>query len=195
MNMDNTAIDYEALEKERSYAIEGEIKDRLKQRSWGRSDGLSHVVLRLVTDENYEMAADQLQLYIESKRDYPNFQSRAPQYIRHCKDLINAIKTKRDFPGLTMMSLSKRQEIYDHVLGHFEELKSYLKYLERLERDYKLQDVRSTAWVLRAFMNCAMFVFLFAMFRELIGLGTSFEAVVDKIVTDLSQFVLDLFGF
>ncbi|NJL24682.1 MAG: hypothetical protein HC902_05615 [Calothrix sp. SM1_5_4] len=92
-------------------------------------------VLALVAQENYDRAKEDLQDYIDLKGSYPAFQGRVRRYVEHCTDLIQAIQTKRDFPGWASLSLSKQQEIHEKVLEHYEELKQNLKHIEKIERD------------------------------------------------------------
>lgn len=115
----------------------------------GRGDGLRRPVLTMVVTENYDGARDRMQAYVEELAQYPSFQERVERYVRHCGELIQAIQTKRNFPGLGSLSLSRQQEIHEKVLEHFEELKQNLKHVEQIERDHKLIDVRSTVWVLK----------------------------------------------
>lgn len=115
----------------------------------GRMDSVRAGVLGYVVAENYDRAKEELRAYVDHKEAYPAFQTRVERYVSHCCDLIQAIQTKRNFPGLASLSLSKQQELHERVLEHFEELKSNLKHIESVERDQKLTDVRSTVWVLK----------------------------------------------
>jgi hypothetical protein len=133
-----------------------EMQDDLRRKLYeaqkkdvGRGDGLRRPILSMVVGENYEGAKDRMQAYVEDLSQYPMFQERVDRYVRHCNELIQAIQTKRNFPGLAALSLSRQQEIHEKVLEHFEELKQNLKHIEQIERDHKLIDVRSTVWVLK----------------------------------------------
>ncbi len=86
----------------------------------GRGDGLRRPVLTMVVTENYDGAKDRMQAYVEDLSQYPSFQDRVERYMRHCGELIQAIQTKRNFPGLASLSLSLQQEIHEKVLEHFE---------------------------------------------------------------------------
>jgi hypothetical protein len=119
------------------------------QRDAGRIDSVRATVLGQVVSENYAHAKDDLKAYVEHKILYPAFQRRVERHVQHCCDLIQAIQTKREFPGLASLSLSKQQELHEKVLEHFEELKHNLKHIEKIERDHKLSDVRTTVWVLK----------------------------------------------
>ncbi len=115
----------------------------------GKGDQLSRSILSAVVAEDYDGAKNHLADYVAEKDSFPAFQERVQRYFQHCTELIQAIRTKRNFPGLATLSLSRQQEIHEKVMGHFEELKQNLKHVERIERDHKLVDVRSTVWVLQ----------------------------------------------
>lgn len=115
----------------------------------GRIDSVRQSVLASVASESYERAQEDLRGYVQFKANYPAFQVRVERHVEHCCDLIEAIKTKRNFPGMASLSLSKQQELHERVLEHFEELKQNLKHIEKVERDHKLTDVRATVWVLK----------------------------------------------
>ena len=192
------AVNYQALELERTSEIQEDIKKKLvlakNKEGYGRSDSLRNSVLTNVVHNNYEAALNELNYYVEFKSEYPNFQDRVQRYMDHCQDLIHAIDTKRNFPGLGALSLSKQQEIYERVLDHFEELKSYLKQIEQVERDVKLADVRSTVWFVKTLANAAIFILVVGFTLEVVnGLGSSFHSVLNEMTTKLTDLVFSLF--
>ena len=129
------------------------LKESQRKDASGRGDTLRSTVLTSVVMEDYERAKDEIVAYVDLKFQFPTFQQRVHRLVTHCRDLIEAIKTKRNFPGLTQLSLSKQQEIHEKVLEHFEDLKRHLRQVEKIEREHKLEDVRSTVWVLRAVVS------------------------------------------
>lgn len=191
------AVNYHILEHERTSEIQEDLKDKLvkskNSEGYNRPDSLRGSVLTSVVNGSYESALKELSFYVDYKSDYPNFQARAQRYVDHCTDLIHAIDTKRNFPGMSALSLSKQQEIHEKVLDHFEELKSYLKQIEQVERDVKLADVRSTVWFVKTCMNCAIFVLVIGFVMEVFsGLGSSFHTVMNDLTT---RFTNLLFSF
>jgi len=131
-------VNYEALEKDRFNQSRADLKEQLKavsERELGRYGGLRRTILGYVVGEKYDDAKVQLARYVESKSyDYPSLGSRAEKFVKHGVELIQAIQTKRNFPGMGSLSLSKQQELNERVLTHFEELKQTLKTIERAER-------------------------------------------------------------
>ena len=161
-----------------------------------RMNSLRTTVLSLVVTENYEGAREELESYIAAKSAYPGFQERAERYMRHCSELIHAVQTKRNFPGLASLSLAKQQEVHEKVLHHFDELKQNLKHIERVERDQKLTDLRSTVWVVRTAAQVGALIFVVAFLIDLkLGMFNSAISVVDTTVENASTWIVSLVGF
>ncbi len=154
---------------------------------------LRRSILGLVVGENYDQGKESLQSYVEDKYQFPAFQARVERYVQHCSELIQAIQTKRNFPGLATLSLSKQQEIHEKVIEHFEELKQNLKHIEKIERDHKLTDIRSTVWVLQSLSVAAGAVFATAFLVDLeAGLFSSLIYMVNYYVDIASTWVVGL---
>lgn len=154
---------------------------------------LRRSILGLIVGENYDQAKDAMHVYVEDKHQYPAFQSRVERYVQHCVELIHAIQTKRNFPGLATLSLSKQQEIHEKVLEHFEELKQNLKHIEKIERDHKLTDVRSTVWVMQSLSVTVFVIVLSAFLTDLrMGLFSSLVYMVNHYVDLASTWVVNL---
>src|SRR4051794_18267457 len=107
-------VTYEALEKDRFNQSREDLREKLRQVSegeMGRHGGLRRAILGYIVAEKYDQAKEELANYIEVKTvDYPSFGPRVEKFLRHSVELIQAIQTKRNFPGLGSLSLSKQQE-------------------------------------------------------------------------------------
>jgi len=159
-------------------------------------DSLSHGILGLVVREKYDRAKEELLAYVEAKNAYPVYQDRVRRYVNHCSDLVQAIEAKRTFPGLATLSLSKQQEVHEKVLEHFEELKQNLKHMERIERDCRLVDVRSTVWVLKSLSWTVALVVIAGIYLDLrSGTMSAFVTVVAKGIDDLSSWIVNHLPF
>lgn len=172
------------------------LQESQRNDSGGRMDTVRAAVMSAVVGEHYEGAKDELKNYVEFKTAYPGFQERAGRYVDHCCDLIEAIKIKRNFPGLASLSLAKQQEIHEKVLEHFEELKQNLKQIEKVEREHKINDMRSTVWVVKT----VSFVAAMLMFTALVidiraGYFSSFFTVADRTIDDASTWIVNLINF
>lgn len=191
-----TQVDYSQLEAERLANVDLELQRELEMRSKTTGGGhttLRQVVLRLVTDGNYPLAEEELKVYMQFRNDYPNFIYRSQKYVEHCKDLIQAISAKRSFRGMQTLSMAKQQEFHDKVLEHFDELKDYLKQIEMVEREVRLEDIRSTVWVVQVFSQCVLAIVALAFLLDINhGLATSFILVMDKLIDDGANWLINL---
>jgi ribosome-binding protein aMBF1 (putative translation factor) len=161
-----------------------------------RMNSLRSSVLGAVVSEDYDQAKEELKAYVDYKTNYPQFQERANRYVDHCSDLIQAIQTKRNFPGLASLSLAKQQAIHEKVLEHFEELKQNLKQIEKVEREHKVDDLRTTVWVLRAACHVTFAIFAAAFVIDMqSGLFSSFFQVTNVAVDDASTWLIKLINF
>jgi len=191
-------IDYEALEAEKSEEVRGDLTLQLKAKTneAGRIDSLKRTILSYVASESYDSAKENLEGYINFKTEFPLFQERSQRYKEHCMDLIQAIQLKRNFPGITSLSFAKQQEIHESVIQHFEELKMALNSIQKIERELKLEDLRSTTWFLKtlnySLLTVATVGFLVALKS---GLGQSFYLVVDRLTDQITTFLIELFPF
>ncbi len=147
--MDAKKIDFRALEEQRTQALRKELQTRLRSRQAGKDSTLRREVLSRVVDARYEEADLVLDEFVSLKRMYAVFINRGTPHVQHAKDLINAIRLKRDFPNLSQLPMTKQQEILDHAVSHFEELKMTLKMIEHISREEIVRDLRSTVWVIR----------------------------------------------
>jgi len=148
--LETKKIDYEALEQQRSLALQDQLKSRLKSRQVGKDSSLRQLVLASIVESKYDNASDVIDEFIALKDVYPSLRMRVTPHANHAKELINAIRLKRNFPNLSQLSMSKQQEILDHAVNHFDELKLTLKMIEHLTREEAVKDIRSTVWVVRA---------------------------------------------
>lgn len=137
-----------------------DLRKKMQESQRGETgrQGIRSAVLALVVSESYDSAREELEIYVEQQTAFPSFQERVARYVQHCRELIRAIETKRNFPGLTTLSLSKQQEIDERVLQHFDELKHNLRHIERVERDHRLTDLRSTVIALWSLSGTVAFV-------------------------------------
>ena len=144
----------------------------------GRPSSLRYRVLTLVINEDYEKAIKELKGFLEGGSEYPNFRIKIEKYVLHSVDLIHAIRTKRNFPGLTSLTRTKQQELKDRFREHFKELKFMLRKIEDCMEELRLNDVRSTTMVIQSFWLALVVVFVAGIVFELFyGLGHTFEVV------------------
>jgi hypothetical protein len=185
------------------YAHISEMQDELrrkleesKRKDLGRMDSLRSSILGLVVSENYQRATEEMVAYIDLKTLFPGFQDRVQRVVQHCSELIQAIQTKRNFPGLAALSLAKQQEIHERVLVHFEELKQHLRQIEMIEREFKLDDVRSTVWVVRSLVQGVTAIFLVGLALDIqAGVFNSAWMVTSQYLDGFSVWFVNLLHF
>lgn len=186
--------DYELFEKARTQVLDSRLQKTLESRASGKIDSLKHTILSYVSESDYEMAKSELDRYVDMQREYPVFKERAGRYIHHCKDVIEAISAKRDMPGLHTLPMSKQKEVLETVLGHFEELKHYLHKIEIIQKDAKIEDLRSTVLVIKAIAYSVFLVVGFYFMKSAAaGIWHSFEFVFDERMNQLINWIFDLF--
>ncbi len=146
----------------------------------GPADTLRYNVATFVVEEKYDRAIEELRGFLDAKSEFPQFKDRVERYVDHCVDLINAIKAKRKFPGASSLTMAKQQELKERFHQHFEELQQVLKNIERIHGQLKLDDIRSTVWVVRTLMTSVIVVFAIAFTLEAKrGLGATIIYQID----------------
>lgn len=167
-----------------------------KDKDVGAPDTMRHTILSLVTGENYDRAIGELKQYVASKHEYPQFKSRAERYAAYAGDLINAVRVKRSFPGMQHLSMSKQQELFDRAMEHFEDLKLTLKKIEQIDREVKIEDVRSTVMVIKALVYCICAIAALAFVLEVSrGILPSAWIVFDSAFGEATNWIFDKIGF
>jgi hypothetical protein len=141
-------------------------KIKVDRTDMGRADTLRYNILVYVVEENYERAIHELKNFMSLESAYPSFKKRIERYVNHAIDLVNAIKAKRRFPGVNSLTMAKQQEIVDRFHEHFAELQTVMKHIEKIERELKLEDIRSTILVIRALVNAGVAIAVAALVIE-----------------------------
>jgi hypothetical protein len=164
---------------------------QVDRREMGKADTLRFNVSTFVVEEDYERAIGALQEFLSSDFKYPNFKPKVERYIEHCIDLVNAIRAKRKFPGMNHMTMAKKQEINKKYKEHFNELQYVLRKVEQIQIGVKLDDLRSTAWVVKALFHGLFAVCLVALMLELgNGLFTTAVLVIDDFFLEITHWLM-----
>lgn len=158
----------------------------------GRPDTLRYNILTFVINEEYDRAIKTLKEFLESDSEYPNFKIKVERYLLHSIDLIYAIRTKRNFPGISSLTRTKQQELKDKFKEHFKELRFMMKKIEDCMEELRLNDVRSTHIVIKAFWLSVVVVFVAGLSFEVVnGMGHSFEIVFNDYLEATMQFLFN----
>lgn len=160
----------------------------------GRPNTIRYNVLTLVINEDYEKGIKVLKDFLEGGSEYPNFRSKTERYVLHGIDLIYAIRTKRNFPGLASLTRTKQQELKERFREHFKELKFVMRKIEECMEELRVHDARSTIMVVRSFALALTVVFIAGLVLDLFyGLGATIEVVASDYIDKSFNFILDKF--
>ncbi len=160
-----------------------------------RAEMVTHNILKLVSAEDYPRAIEQLKAFLELRPEYPQFKARSERYITYGIDLINGIKAKRNLASVKQLASAKQQELYDKALAHFDDLRKTLKKVERIEHEVKLEDIKSTIWVVKALGYCVFAILLFFFVVEISqGVLEGANVVADDVISDLVDKLFNSLG-
>lgn len=160
----------------------------------GKADTLRFNVLSYVVEENYDRAIETLTEFRNKDSEYPKFKEKTERYLEHCIDLINAIRAKRNFPGMKSLTMAKQQELGEKFMIHFRELQYTLQKIEKIQVDVRIDDVRSTVWIVKALMHSALAVAVVAFALDVSrGLFNTTLIVVDDIFQSLTTWIFGKF--
>lgn len=162
----------------------------------GGSEGsIQKLVLGFIVEEQYDDALQVLEQHIDSKPEYPDFKKRSERLIQYSIELVRAIKTKRSFPGWDALNMSKQKELFEKSLEHFDDLKTTLQKIETIETEVRMEDVRSTVWVIRVLVY-AVSALLFVVFvKEMTGgVLPAANTVLESTTNQMVDFAFDKLG-
>ena len=189
----DSKIDYQAMELQRTDALRERLRLQLRAREVGKNASLRRVVLRMVADGKYQDAIGVLDEYLELKSTFPQLRERSRLHVVHAKELVNAIRAKRNFPNLSQLAMSKQQEILDHAINHFEELKRTIRSIEGIVKDEAILDMRSTIWILRSLVYLTISIAAASFVMDFSGsMGKPFWAVFNDFVDTSFKYLANL---
>lgn len=162
----------------------------------GRADSLRYNVMTHVVQEEYDRAIEELRLFHSQDSEFPMLGGRVLGYTEHAIDLVNGIRTKRNFPGFKNLPVSKQQDLSDKFKEHFNELENVLRQIEIIQLEVRLDDMRSTVWVVRSVVIAVAAIVGVAFSIEVSsGLLATFLGVVDDGFLRTTIWLGSLIGF
>lgn len=190
------SVDTSAADQEKAKKAEAQIFDiKIDTSDLGRVDTLRYNILSWVLNDKYDVAIKELKDTLERPSEYPDFHKRTHRFINHAVDLIYAIKAKRNFSGINSLTRAKQQELREKFKEHFNELQYILRKVEKIERDIKIADMRSTIYIVRAFWIAGLSIVLAAFLLEVMrGLAHAGIAVFDDTLSKLVNWLFELMG-
>lgn len=163
---------------------------QIDRKDMGRADSLRFNVLTFVVEENYERAIQELKKFRDGDSEYPQFRERVERYIAHAVDLVNAIRAKRKFPGMSSLTMAKQQEINERFSQHFQELQYVLKRVEKIHQELRLEDARSTVLVVQSIVNSVFVIAIVAFALDVTGgLFNTAVFVVDDFLNTIVKYI------
>jgi hypothetical protein len=171
---------------------QADLEVRLSESISGRLDGLRYTILSLVVEGRYDTAIAEINFYANSEQKLQVFRTKAQRYLNHSEELIRAVESKIKFCQTRTITRSQKHQLYVMVMKHFHELTDSLKKIERIENDIRVNDLKSTVWVLKSFVMCTGFVIMFGMVRE--ALMTMYDPFM-VVINDSVEFIFRLLGF
>lgn len=158
----------------------------------GIPDTMRYNVLSMVVNEEYDRAIKVLKEFLEADSEYPNFRMKVEKYSLHAIDLIYAIRTKRNFPGMSDLTRTKQQELRDKFNEHFKELRFVMRKIEEYIEELRINDVRSTNMVVKSLWFSLVVVFCAGFFLEVIrNLGYTTEVVFNYYLDNLLDIIFN----
>lgn len=160
----------------------------------GQGDTLRFNVLSYVVEGNYDKAVHEIKSFLERDFEFPQMKERVERYLLHAVDLVNAIRAKRNFPGAQMLTIAKQKDLNDKFIAHFQELQYLLKKVEKIQRDVKVEDIRSTVLIVKAFIHSVIILAICAFAMEIHGgLMQTTVIVFDELFTNLTTWLFSFF--
>ncbi|MFN8945272.1 MAG: hypothetical protein ACK5WZ_11700 [Pseudobdellovibrionaceae bacterium] len=161
----------------------------------GTPDTLRYRILNDVLNERYDHAIQELRTYIDQGSDYPNFKDKVQRYVNHSIDLTYAIKTKKNFPGINSLTRAKQQELHEKFKEHFRELQMMLKKIEQINQDLRIQDVRSTIYVVKALWMSSTAILVLAFVLDVFnGMAKTFVLVFEDYTNQFVGWLFSMMG-
>lgn len=162
---------------------------------FGKADSLRYRILRWTLEQKYDEAIRELKSFLEKDSEYPSFKEKVTRYINHSIDLIYAIKAKRNFPGIHSLTRAKQYELREKFKEHFKEMQTILKKVEKVETDLRVEDARSTIYVVRALWVAGLcLVALWFILEFTRGLALTSSVVAEDVISKSTDFIFDTLG-
>ncbi len=168
----------------------------MEKTDFGRPDSLRYKVLTLVLQETYDRAIAELRDFGKSESEYPNFKQKVERYVAHSIDLVFAIKAKRNFPGIISLTRAKQQELMEKFKEHYKELQFILRKIEKVEADLRIEDARSTIYVIRALWLAVLCMGIVWFINEIVqGIALTGTVVVEDLLGKATTYIFELIGW
>ena len=129
---------------------------------------LTHRILTLVAHKSYAQAIKDIQEYVKFRsKDYASFYLASHRYVLRLKSIILAVEKQMSKSGIENLTESKKHEVFEVIREYFKELRNQIRGIEGAEHSLKVDDVRSTVWVVWATTYSMVSIFVLGLILEL----------------------------
>tara|TARA_B100001248_G_scaffold262329_1_gene257577 strand:- start:1875 stop:2453 length:579 start_codon:yes stop_codon:yes gene_type:complete len=174
----NLAVDNRVLQEDAKGALDYvELNDDFVSSIGFYRDSIKKAILALAAEGSYETAKQELKFYQETNNKIPGFRVRTEHYFNHIKELLDAIQNLKNFPNFDALRAAQQKQIRERIITYAEDLSSVLGRIDKVTNDLKIQDVRSTLWVVRAFSIMIMVIFMCLAVKEAIHIAPTPEGI------------------
>ncbi|MFK8139311.1 MAG: hypothetical protein AB8E15_13205 [Bdellovibrionales bacterium] len=136
-------------------------------------------ILNMVAAKKYRSVLHDISAFKKDKdKNMPYFQTKTDRYFKYIVHLIEAIEEHKSIPNFENLPAAHQKKVHEQVFLYFDELNNTLKRVESVIHDLKVQDVRSTVWVLKSLTLAVVSVACVAALNEAFQfLDNPFETV------------------
>jgi len=154
-----------AARKSQEVSAKERLEREYKLKDIGARDSLMNSTLQFVADDSFDRAIHELRVYQTMKSTFPLYVERTERYYDHSIEVIEAIRTKKMVPTHNLPA-AKRQELSEKIFYHFHELSDSLAKISHIENELRVEDAKSTVWVIKALFMSVFFLLLFGVLLE-----------------------------
>lgn len=145
-------------------------------------DSLKTTVLSLAKAGHFDTAKRELKFYQQQNATTPGFEFRTKHYFAHCYELLDAINNLKHIPNFDSLRAAQQKQIRERIMTYGQDLSSILGRIDKVTNDLKIQDIRSTMWVLRTATLCgAAIIFVLALTEAIATVGSPITTVATQI--------------
>ncbi len=146
-------------------------------------DSFTQAIIAITARHNFDRAKKELAYYEKEKAKIPGFTERTQHYFNHSRNLIDAIAAHKNIPNFELLRTAKKKALREQVILYLKNLQETLIRIERVDNDLKVQDVRSTVWVVRTFGFCFITIIFAISLKDAVNiLKYPLDVIVDAVV-------------
>lgn len=152
-------------------------------------------ILHLIALNDYKGAVEALKSYHDQDFPYSTYRMKIERYVAHATDLILAIESNKNFPGMNSLTRPKQQELREKSKRFLEELTQILDQVEKSYDQLKIADLRTTTYFVKSFWIAMLIVGVTVIVNDFFRAGISqkflvlAEYYINSLVQMLSKYI------